>query len=158
MKRIAILIPVFIGSCIYSLLSISVGPKGIWAMNQLINEEIRINKNLDELNEININLNEQVANLSANIDTITIYAHELGYISEGERLIKLAGFSGGISRFYRPGSAVAIKRPEFIPDWTCKLISFLCALCSLFLYLVIFYRKNNERDSYKTRNVLKKQP
>lgn len=125
----------------YSLLAITIGPKGIWAMNQLIRESERINQNLDELQEIHTSLNEHVWNLTANPDTIAVFAHELGYVTEGEKLIKLAGFKGGINRFFATGTALNVKKPEYIPDWTCKTIAGLAGVCSFFLQALLRRRK-----------------
>jgi cell division protein FtsB len=122
MKLFRILVPVFFGIAAYSLFGICFGPKGIRAMQQLECEKGRLTENLDSLTALNADLKSSLDNLSADPDTISVYAHELGLINEGEHLIKLAGFTGGINRKMIAGSAIEVEPPRYFPEWGCKLV------------------------------------
>jgi hypothetical protein len=139
MKCLKVVLPIFIGTLVYSALTMLAGPRGIWPMNQLNDEKSRIAQNLDSLYGIRDGLNSQLQNLSADPDTISVYAHELGYVAEGEQLIKLTGFSGGIDRQYAPGSAISIRKPAYIPEWVCKFLGFFSAIA---VFLAIKLLKN----------------
>lgn len=139
MKRYQLIFSVFLGTLLYSILSFYVGPRGVWPMSQLIEQKRRISINLDSLYEINQEMNDHLQNLSSDPDTISVYAHELGYISEGEQLIKLAGFSGGINRNLFAGSVVVSDEPKYLPEWLCKLLGIMVGIIFFWVYS---YMKN----------------
>ena len=95
-------------------------------MRQLESQREAVGANLDSLTLIRDDLDSRLKNLSADPDTISVYAHELGYVAEGERLIKLAGFAGGVDRAMATGQAIRITKPEHLPEWVCKLIALVC--------------------------------
>ncbi len=144
MKRYQIILPIFIGTLMYSLLSFCLGPRGIWPMRQLLEEKSKIARNLETLYTINQDLDAHLQNLSADPDTISIYAHELGYVAEGERLIKLAGFSGGIDRNLKAGIAIDEQKPGFLPEWLCKAFGLLSGILVFSLYLYFFIEKKHD--------------
>lgn len=113
-------------------------------MNQLAIQKIRLTENLANLYMLNDDLEAKVDNLSADPDTISIYAHELGYISDGEHLIKLAGFSGGVDRKLITGTALTITKPRFLSEWVCKLLAIISGLTAFFLCFFVFSEKKND--------------
>jgi Septum formation initiator. len=117
-------------------------------MHQLENEKTRLSVHLASLNETNTDLNSRLQNLTADPDTISIYAHELGYVSEGEQLIKLAGFSGGIDRDLMAGEPIIVKKPDFLPEWICKLLGLVTGGMTFFAILFSFpgaYHDNRKK-------------
>lgn len=121
MSHIKIVLPFFVGTFVYSLIGLLAGPKGILPMRELELERSRVRANLEVLSETHDSLETSLNNLSSDADTITVYAHELGYVREGERLIRLAGFSGGIDRKLVPGTIVTARSPSSLSEWICKL-------------------------------------
>lgn len=146
MKTLRIILPLFIGTLVYSLLVLSFGPKGFVPMMQLEREKQTVSANLNALYELRDDLKAKLDNLSADPDTISIYAHELGYVYEGERLIRLAGFSGGIDRNLVPGTVRRMKDPSFLPEWICKLSGICAGFLAFFLFAHVT-RKSN--DGYR---------
>jgi hypothetical protein len=134
MKRFSVILPLFAGTLAYSILSFCAGPRGIVPMQRLETEKNRVSRNLDDLYGIREDLDARYRNLTSDPDTISVYAHELGYVASGERLIKLAGFSGGIDRALISGTAVAAVRPTALPEWLCKLVGLLSGALAFFLY------------------------
>lgn len=102
-------------------------------MHRLELEKARLEANVARLEEIHEELDANFRNLSSDPDTIAMYAHELGFIAENERLIKLADFTGGIEREYSPGTALAAKIPESVPEWLCKALGLIAGLCAFAL-------------------------
>lgn len=147
MKCFKIIFPIFIGTLVYSILTFCVGPRGLWPMEQLEKQKIRISSNLDVLYTINQNLDSHLQNLSANPDTISVYAHELGYVAEGEQLIKLAGFSGGIDRKLVAGNTVFKEKPKFLSEWICKMLGLISGILVFFLFPMFFLE--NKHDNTK---------
>ena len=133
MRWLRVVFPLVCGVFVYCVFSILLGPKSIWSAAQLATERDKVLANLESLYAVNADLDARVKNLTADPDTIAIYAHELGFVSEGERLIKLAGFSGGIDRKLNAGSPVSVKAPSFLPEWICKLFGIAAAVACAFL-------------------------
>lgn len=115
----------------------------MWSMSQLEREKLRLGKNLNSLSEIHTDLDAQFSNLSADPDTIEIYAHELGYVAKDEKLIKLAGFTGGINRNLVPGTAEKMNKPVFLPEWICKIIGIVSGILAFFLFSYTTHRKQH---------------
>jgi cell division protein FtsB len=147
MKRINIILPLFVGTFVYCVVSVCVGPRGLWPMSQLENERIRLGSNLSELHAINDDLDSQFKNLTADPDTIQVYAHELGYVANGEKLIKLAGFSGGINRKLVAGNAQEMAKPAYMTEWLCKTFGLITGILAFFLFS--FFRDRRNLDSEK---------
>lgn len=134
MKRYKFVLPVFVGTLVYGILSFSVGPRGLVPMARLAEQKTVLNGNLESLYTIKEDLNARMQNLTADPDTISVYAHELGYVAEGERLVKLAGFSGGIDRNLAAGTAVMPVLPDFLAEWLCKSFGIIAGLLAFFLF------------------------
>jgi len=98
--------------------------------------------NTEQLTLKNKELEQILKNLTADYDTIKVYAHELGLVAEGERLIRLAGFNGGVIRINDPGIVVPIRKLAFIPEWICKLSGLSASLVSI---CVLFWSKHKKR-------------
>lgn len=144
-----IILPLFFGTLVYCIISVTLGPAGIIPMKRLVEEKKRIADNLSRLEGIHLELDTTFKNLSSDPDTIAVYAHELGYVAEGERLIKLADFTGGIDRNFSPGVPLKTNRPTTVPEWVCKSIGILAALLSFLLLSRVFPEVNH--DSIKGR-------
>lgn len=147
MNRLKIILPVFTGVFVYCVFSILLGPKGVWSSIQLLEERDRLVYHLEELYSINIDLDAQVKNLTADPDTIVVYAHELGFVSGEEKLIKLAGFSGGIDRKLSAGFPVSIRKPESLPEWICKVFGLSSAVVSALILRL--YKKEKKHGAIK---------
>ena len=97
----------------------TVGPKGFLPMSHLQKEAETMKEHISSLRTMNEELAAQVK-FFQRIPTIAVMPHELGYIAEGERLIKLSGFIGGIDRNLHPGTLITRVKPIFLEDWICK--------------------------------------
>lgn len=142
MKRLSLIMPVVAGTLIYSLISMVAGPKGILPQQELLAQYAVITDNTEKLTMKHMELEQLLNNLTADHDTITVYAHELGLVSEGERLIRLAGFNGGITRINDPGIVISVRKPSFIPEWICKLAGITAGLLSICL---LFWEKHKQK-------------
>ncbi len=147
MKLLRILLPAFVGIASYCCVGMLYGPRGVGAMRQLQAEQVRLTANLDALAGLNAELRSSLDNLSSDPDTISVYAHELGLVGEGERLIKLAGFSGGIDRKLFPGTAIEVRKPRYFPEWGCKLVGILSFFAMLLSITLLTGDKR--RDHFK---------
>ncbi len=122
-------------------------------MHQLEIQKPAIAANVDSLSLLNSDLDSLLNNLSADGDTIAVYARELGFVAEGEHLIRLAGFSGGIKRTVDPGIRLEVASPAYLPEWVCKLFGFFSALAVLITEIIV-YRGKRYNSAYRKPEAL----
>ncbi len=118
-------------------------------MGHLRAENARIAENLSNLRGIHDELDSAFRNLSSDPDTIAVYAHELGYVADSERLIKLADFTGGIAREYNPGFALKAATPASVPEWICKALGLFAGLVAFALFSI--FRTEASHDIVEKR-------
>ena len=130
-----ILVSVCAGTIVYVVTSFLGGQNGLWAYKQLENQKYQISIHTAELSKLNDELQLEYTALKQDDDVIAAYARRLGYISEGENIVKISG----LAPYYTPiyDSGVVVKRTEisFIPEWICKV--FGCITGSLVFLLLM---------------------
>ncbi|MGP1577006.1 MAG: septum formation initiator family protein [Treponema sp.] len=141
-----IIAPIFAFVAVYSLLSILFGQKGFFAAQQLKQQRDVLITHVQMLSDMGENLAIRIANLSSDPETIAVYAHELGYVHENERLIKLLHFSGEVEKVENPGAVYTIEAPRFLSDNICKSIALsvglIVVLCEILIGRRYAYFKN----------------
>ena len=113
-------------------------------MSELEVQKTKLAANIDTLYALNTDLQSRLDCLSADPDTISVYAHELGLISDGEHLIKLAGFSGGIDRKMVTGTALIIKKAPYVPEWVCKILGIITGIIACALIKFLFPERKSD--------------
>ena len=136
-----IITPIFIFALVYSLLVIFFGPRGLFAVQQLKRQRDSLIQHVQLLSDMGENSNIRIANLSSDPQTIAVYAHDLGYVHKGERLIKLMNFSGAPEYTDNAGVLYLIEPPRFLPDAVCKTIAISVGIIVI-LCEMIASRKN----------------
>jgi cell division protein FtsB len=122
---------------IYSLFSFASGPKGLSAYNQLLAErELELAK-MGELEYYNEELEKVKNSLLHDSETLTVYARQLGYGSEDEHFIRIAGMQGGQNIPIAAGNVYFAREPDFIPDRTIKLTAFIAGLLFFAFFFVM---------------------
>ena len=134
---IHIIFPFFVMTLAYTLLSFFFGATGIYAQKKLEEELKNLMKNINMINQKGEELDIMIKNLTSDEQTIKIFAHDLGYINEGEGLIKLTSFKAYPLRDMTCGDAITIHKPAFISDSLCKRFAFLMGLVSLIIEILI---------------------
>ena len=141
MKIIKYLIPLWIGILIYCALSISFGPKGFFAYNQLDAEEQRELKNLEVLVGINQDLTNTRDMLLNDRYNFHIYARELGFAAPGEHFIRIIGL-GGLQKPPNPsGIVISPIKPDYVPERFLQIFSFFMAFTVLLSMAVYDFLK-----------------
>ena len=110
---------------VYVCIGILWGREGLWAYNQLQKQKIILNMSAERLEDINMRLNAEYTALQKDTEIIAAYAKKMGFVRDGERLVKISGISETPAFVYDPGTRV--MRPEiiFVPEWIAKSIAFL---------------------------------
>ncbi|UTY31183.1 septum formation initiator family protein [Treponema putidum] len=138
-----VLIPIFTTVFAYTVLSVFLGPKGVYSTRFM---EIQRNTLVDHvraLKEMGDDLDSHIRNLTYDPETIAIYAHELGYIYNNEGIIKLVNFNSGFGKSLNPGTILKIEKPYYLSDYICKTIA-----VSLGVIIIIFEMLAVKKDGY----------
>ena len=73
------------------LISFLGGQNGLWAMRQLEEQRQEISINMAEIAKINEELELEYTALRNDMDVVAAYARRLGFVAEGETLVKVTG-------------------------------------------------------------------
>lgn len=131
MKRQKYLLAVLAGVASYVLICATCGVNGIWATNQLAEQKRVISSNTQDIENINEELKLEKTAIQNDKDVIAAYARKLGFVSEGEKLVKITGLGVLSDMKYETGTVIKIKEIDFVPEWICKA-------CGVFVFSVIF--------------------
>jgi cell division protein FtsB len=136
MSPLKYLIPLWIATAVYALLSIFTGTMGISAYTQLMEEWDRETKNLETLRHINRELEGTMDALRYDSDILGVYARELGYGSGDERFVRIVGLGIPSPRIV-PGHVVNAAKPSAVSDKPIRIIS-LCTGLVLLLAVILW--------------------
>ncbi len=150
MKRMYFLISVSVGTLIYVLVSLFFGAGGLWAESQLIKQRNLLSENVREIQKINDDLELEYTSLLEDPEVIASYARRLGFVKEGEHIVRFTGGAKLPEKIYSTGSYYDIEKIQFIPEWICKVLGIsVFVLCLLLFFLLdlnkkkVFNRVNN---------------
>jgi cell division protein FtsB len=150
MSKIKALTAVFWGTAAYVLLSFFGGQDGLWAERQLEAQKREISMRTAALARINSELFLEYQVLKNDPEVIASFARKLGYVSSGEKLVKINGLPAFAQPVYDAGTVLKRSEVRAIPEWICKLTGVSVAVLVLCVFLlrdiqaVLF--KNAEKD------------
>lgn len=134
MVKAKILISVSVGTLVYVLISFFGGQNGIWAMKQLEEQRQNIYINKSEIERINEELTLEYTALRSDMEVVAAYARRLGFVAEGEKLVKISGLPTYYTTMYDTGSIMRKAPIKFIPDWIAKITG--CVVFGLMFILL----------------------
>ena len=136
------------GTLVYVVFSVIFGINGVWAEHQLKEQKTLLALKVAELEKQNDNLALQYEELLLDDSVIASYARKIGYVSSGEKLVKISGLS------FTPQTSVKVLQPYFktnikyLDEWICKSFGLFVFFILQFLYAL----KNLIKKSGKTKN------
>lgn len=133
MNRFRFLKAAFTGIVIYTLLNVSVGRDGIWAMSQLQKQKREISAHTANIQKINDGLNQEKLALEKDRDLIAAYARKLGYVSEGEKIVLISGLAAKETQIFDPGTILKHTQVNYIPESICKSTAIVITVLAYFL-------------------------
>ena len=133
---IHIIFPFFVMTSVYTLLTFFFGATGVYSQKKLEKELSDLVKNINIINQKGSELDVIIKNLTSDEQTIKIFAHDLGFVNEGETIIKLTSFKVDPLRDLGSGEAISITRPTFISDSYCKRFALMMGLVSLIIEIL----------------------
>lgn len=133
MIKTKVLISAFLGTLMYTSLSLVAGSNGFFAYNQLEQQKIEIAQHTDKIQNINSELNLEYTGLLKDKDVISSYARKLDYVAKDEKLVKINGLSHKEKALYDTGNVIKRKPVSYFSETTCKA----CALVVFCLSFII---------------------
>jgi cell division protein FtsB len=138
MRLLKYLFPLWVVIFVYSGLSLFHGSSGFSTYDALVAERDKQLANLESLKKINRELEGDRDALLYDEDTIAVHARELGYGTDNERFIRIAGLSKTMRRQYWVGEIAEARTPPSMDEKTIRTISLVAG--GIVLGFVVFIR------------------
>ncbi|QQO07971.1 septum formation initiator family protein [Breznakiella homolactica] len=148
MNNVKYLMALWVAIAVYSLSSITIGPRGLIAYDGLIQERDRLRANMEELQSINRNLEGSMDALRYDSDTLSVYARELGYGGADENFVRIVGLPGAGKKRVSAGQLMVGIRPQVVPEKTLRLISIAVGFTLCAGFAVSGFRRRKEGPRY----------
>jgi len=146
---ISIIFPIFVAISAYSALTFFFGESGVYSQKKLEDERNNVINNIKDIKRKGVELDVLIKNLTSDEETIKIFAHDLGYVAEGETILKLPSFKPDVLSDINYGTALEIHRSSFISDSLCKKFATLMGLIAFIIEILIArsydYKEERER-------------
>ncbi|MCR5290691.1 MAG: septum formation initiator family protein [Treponema sp.] len=141
MKCLPFLHAACLGTLVYVLVSITGGHDGIIAQKKLAEQKMNISLRTAEIQKINTELSLEYTAILKDPDVIAAYARKLGYVADGEKLVKISGLPLAPVMQYNTGTV--LKRTEIIclPEWLCKAMGLATFVCAALFFLLYEYKR-----------------
>lgn len=131
-----VLVAALAGTVIYVLVSFTCGKDGIWADGQLREQKRILSARADEIQKINDSLSLEYTALEKDPDVIAGFARKMGYVRDGEKVVKINGLINIDEYHFETGTPVKSIEPYSLPEWFCKLAGLLMFFVT-YLYLML---------------------
>ncbi|MBB5225765.1 septum formation initiator family protein [Treponema ruminis] len=135
-KMFRILVAALAGTAIYVLVSFTCGRDGIWADGQLREQKRILSARADEIQKINDSLSLEYTALEKDPDVIAGFARKMGYVRDGEKVVKINGLINIDEYHFETGTPIKSIEPYSLPEWFCK-VSGLLMFFVTYLYLML---------------------
>lgn len=142
------------GILVYTGVSIFAGQNGIKSFNQLDAQKMEISKQVASIEKINGELKLEKAALQYDPDVIAAYARKLGYVKEGEKLVKINGLKPFENTLYDTGTVLKDKEITYLPDSICKILGIIVFLMTMLLFIILDVMNGNFSFSKKKSTVV----
>jgi len=146
-KTLMLLLPVYLGYLIYSVLHIFYGNCGVVAMRELEAYRETLVKNIAEIEENQEELALELFSLKRSVEKVALEARNIGFFRENEGIIEISGYEQPrnfytLGRLLAPSKKAAFKKPLF------RTISIGVIILS-FIVLLLHKRRKNGRSHRK---------
>ncbi|MBQ0052701.1 MAG: septum formation initiator family protein [Treponema sp.] len=141
------------GTAIYVLVSFTCGRDGIWADGQLMEQKRILSTRADEIQKINDGLYLEFTALEKDPDVIAGFARKMGYVRDGEKIVKINGLVSTDEYHFETGTPVKYIEPYYLPEWFCKLSGVLMFFVAYLYMSLKDFRNRDEEYSEKKSSV-----
>lgn len=143
-----VLLAMLAGSVVYTLLSTVAGLNGVVAYEQLEKQKKEIALKTNEIEKINRALDIEYKSLLNDKDVAASYARSLGYINDGETIIKITGLKPFQKTLFDIGTATKRFPCPHITEVMCKAVGLLFFALTL-IALLLFGNRGERYDNKK---------
>ncbi len=142
MSRFQLLFSACCAVFVYVCISILGGQEGIWAYSQLQEHKIMLSQHVTSLQIVNEQLTIDSNALRSDKDVLKAYAKKMGFVSEGEKLLKISGFADTPAFAYNAGTKILRPSIVFVPDWLAKSIGFFVFISINAIASLLYLKKS----------------
>ena len=153
-KMFRVLVAALAGTAIYVLVSFTCGRDGLWADGQLREQKRILSARADEIQKINDSLSLEYTALEKDPDVIAGFARKMGYVRDGEKVVKINGLISMDEYHFETGTPIKSLEPYSLPEWFCKLAGLLMFFVT-YLYLMVKEYRAREQIGTKTKVKIK---
>lgn len=153
MKSLKYLFAVLAGTAVYVLICVTYGRNGIWASNQLLEQKRAISANTQSIQNINDELVLEKTAIQNDYDVIAAFARKLGYVNEGEKLVKIKGLGSVPALMYDTGTVIKSREVSYVPESVCKAGGLVTSLLVFIVMLLFDFSRGNfsfKKQKYET--------
>ncbi len=136
MKRFRFLSAGLAGTFVYVLFSVIAGRDGLLAERQQREQKRLLAVRTQTIQKINSQLQLECTALQNDSQVIEGLAKKLGYVSSGDKIVKINGLPEETERTYDAGTPLKSVENEYVPEWVNKA-SGIAAFCTVYLYLLM---------------------
>ncbi len=155
MRKFTVLFSISIGTLVYVLVSLFCGQNGLWAESQLAVQKMNLCSNIAKIQKINDELILEYTALTKDDEVISAHARRLGFVKEGEHLVKISGIPPKTQKAYSVGKYYKISEIQFVPEYICKILGFSVSFLTFFIcFLISLSDKKNTQTVKTEKNIV----
>lgn len=148
MNIMRFLLSIFVGTFVYVLLSFSCGESGLWAEMQLNKQKEQLITNINCIQTIHEDLSIHQTALLEDSVVIASYAKNLGFLHEGEKIVKISGIQSRVHTISDIGKKYLKSEIQYVPEWICKSLGFVFFFLVLVIQILKVLSKKTVRKQY----------
>ncbi len=141
MTRFRFLAAACLGTLFYVMVSMFAGRDGVWARNQLLEQKRILSANTASIEKTYEELSLEKVALQKDMDVIAAYARKLGYVQEGEKIVKINGLTVRETQIFDAGSVVKHEESKYVPEMYCKGVGLAVFALVYSLLLLLDYTR-----------------
>lgn len=122
MKRLRFLSAALAGTFVYVLVSVFAGRDGILVYRHQEEQKRILSVRTEQIQKTNDALLLERTALEKDADVIAGLAKKLGYVSDGDKIVKINGLSFSDKGLYDAGTPLKAERSDFMPEWVIKAL------------------------------------
>lgn len=154
MKLKRLLISIAVGTICYVCISFVFGESGLLAEKQLEKQKDMLVANINKIQSTQDALILKQKALNEDSEVIASYAKQLGYITEGETLLKISGIPSALPRQFEIGKKYLKTDIIFVEEWISKSSGIVLAVFTYLILLLFSIKKQiNNKTKYKKQSL-----
>lgn len=135
MKRLRFLSASLAGTFVYVLMSVFAGRDGLLAYHHQEEQKRILSVRTEQIQKTNDALLLERTALEKDADVIAGLAKKLGYVSDGDKIVKINGLSFVDKGLYDAGTPLKAEKTDFMPEWVVKAFG-VSVFCLVYLCLL----------------------